>query len=194
MKKLSVVLVTVALMVMGSSFINGSEGKFSFGIGAGTRGVSAPLYETVYKKAPIVYSVDLAYKVIPSMEVFLHTDYFKKDGTTTMTVEDTTLKIFPLELGARLFADIMKKKDTIVKLLPYLGAGAGYYMIKEDNVIGSIDEKKLGFFVEGGFRVAFSSFFVDLKLKNIMVSIENNQGETIKMGGFAVLGGIGVSF
>lgn len=194
MKKLTVVLAAMTLIVMGSSLIYGGEGKFSFSIGAGTRGVSAPLYEDIYEKAPIIYSVDLAYKVIPSMEVFLHTDYFTKDGLTTLTKEDTTLKIFPIELGARLFANVMKKKDARVKLLPYLGAGAGYYMVKEDNPIGSLDEKSLGFFIEGGFRVVFSSLFVDLKLKNIMVKIEDDKGDKIKMGGFAIIGGVGLSF
>lgn len=194
MKKLTVVLAVVTLMVMGSSFIYGAEGKFSFSIGAGTRGVSDALFDQVYEKAPIVYGVDLAYKVMPTVEVFLHTDYYKQDGQTTWTQETTTLKIFPLELGVRLFANFMKQKDTKIKLHPYVGAGAGYYMVKEENPIGDWDEKGLGFFIEGGFRVVFSSIFVDLKFKNIMLKVDHAQGGDVKMGGFAILGGLGVTF
>ena len=66
-------------------------------------------------KVPLVYSVDIAMRITKSPGLFLHTDYLSKDGKTTFTREDTTLKITPIELGARFL--IGSKKPCKQKLL-----------------------------------------------------------------------------
>lgn len=160
--------------------------KFSLSVGAGMRNFSEQLYKDVYGSSGITYNVDLGFKFGKSLEAFLHTDYFSKTGELTYTKEETTLKIIPVELGAR----FLIKVGNGGSLFPYIGAGAGYYMYKEENFIGTVDEKKFGFFAEGGLRFyLMGSFFIDAKVKNVFLKVED-----LQLGGFAFMGAIGISF
>jgi outer membrane protein W len=163
--------------------------KVSITLGAGVRNFSESGFKDVYTGTALTYNVDLAVKLFGSMEAFFHTDYLTIDGELTFTKEPTTLKIFPLEVGLRYL--VAMKKSEKQKIYPYLGAGAGYYMIKEENEIGNLDEKRVGFFFEGGIRFYFTgAMFLDVKLKNVMVKSENDT----KMGGFSYMGGVGFAF
>jgi len=194
MKKL-----VVLFILLGSAFfVNAGEDpcspkSFSITLGAGVRNFSDEEFKDVYEKTPLVYSVDIAIRIMRSLEVFLHTDYLSIKGKTTYTHEDTTLKITPIELGIRFLIGF--KKSCKQKLLPYLGGGVGYYMIKEEFPGGTplepVDEKKVGFFAEGGLRFyLMKSVFIDAKVKYIGLRSEDN----IQMGGAAYIGGIGFSF
>jgi len=195
MKKLAVLFILLAGIFIFTA--NAAEEpctpkSFSITIGAGVRNFSNDLFKEVYEKTPLVYSVDIAMRITKSLEVFLHTDYLSIDGKTTYTKEDTTLKITPAELGARF---LIGSKPCKQKFFPYLGAGIGYYMIKEEfpggTPIEPVDEKKVGFFAEGGLRFyLMKSVFIDAKLKYIGLRAENNT----QMGGLLSLGGIGFSF
>ena len=163
-----------------------TPGKFSLSVGAGMRNVSDDLYKEVYDGSGVSYNVDFGVRLGKTLEAFLHTDYFTKDGELTYTLEATTLKIIPIEVGAR----FLFKADRKCKLYPYIGAAAGYYMYKEENPIGAVDEKKFGFSVEGGVRYyLMRSFFIDAKIKNVFLKVES-----VKLGGFAYMGAIGLSF
>ena len=196
MKKL-ILLISVILLI-GFHFTYAQDGEagsepcqyktFSFTVGAGARNFSEKLFEQVYGKTPIIYSFDFAAKVWQTMEVFLHTDYLSETGQLTFTQEETTFKLTPIELGLRYL--LPTKKTCDAKLFIYFGAGAGYYMIKEENPIGTLDEKKVGFFGEGGFRFYLvSSFFVDAKLKYTILKYDD-----VNVGGLSYMGGIGISF
>jgi hypothetical protein len=194
MKKIAVILILLG----GVFFVNAGEEpcgpkSFSITVGAGVRNFSADEFKDVYDGTPMVYSVDIAMRIMKSLEVFLHTDYLSIDGKTTYTQEDTTLKITPIELGARFL--ISFKKPCKQKLFPYLGAGIGYYMIKEEiqeetNIV-VVDEKRVGFFAEGGLRFyLMKSVFIDAKFKYIGLKSETD----IQVGGLAYMGGLGFSF
>jgi hypothetical protein len=196
MKKLAVLFI-----LLGGVFIftaNAAEEPcspktFSITLGAGVRNFSNGDFKEVYEGTPMVYCVDIAIRIMKSLEVFLHTDYLSIDGKTTYTREDTTLKITPIELGARFL--LGSKKPCKQKLFPYLGAGVGYYMIKEEfpggTPIEPVDEKRVGFFAEGGLRFyLMKSVFIDAKLKYIGLRSENST----QMGGPAYMGGLGFSF
>jgi hypothetical protein len=193
MKKLSllvVILVVFQLFQVGFAQ-KPADTKFSLTLGAGARNFSESRFKDVYDKTPIIYSVDIAWKFWKSMEVFLHSDILSVDGKLTYTQEDTTFKTTPLELGFRYL--VTTKKSENARIFPYLGAGAGYYMVKEENVISNLDENRLGFFVEGGLRFYVTgSIFVDAKLKNIFLKSGNEDGTN--MGGLAYMGGIGFSW
>jgi hypothetical protein len=202
MKKLIVSVMLFALMLAGLPLINAREaetdkkgpcgaGTFSLSVGAGYRNFSEALFKDVYGSAPMTVNVDVGVRVWKSLEIFLHTDYLKVEGKTTHTKEDTTLTIFPIELGVRYLANVSITKSCRMKLFPYLGAGGGYYSIKEENPIGSVNENRVGFFAEGGLRFyPVKSFFIDAKLKQVVLKSENGT----RLGGFAYMGSIGVSF
>jgi hypothetical protein len=72
--------------------------------------------------------------------------------------------------------------------------GTGYYLYREENVIGTVDEAKIGFFSEGGLRFHFTKgFFIDLKGKYIFLKVTGAEGQ-VDLGGFSLMGGIGISF
>jgi hypothetical protein len=167
--------------------------KFSLSVGAGMRNFSEDLFKEVYGKAGMSFNVDFGVKIWKSLEVFLHTDYFSTDGETTYTKEETTLRIIPIEWGVRYL--IRLNKECKPKLFPYFGGGGGYYMYKEENDIGTVDEKKFGFFLEGGFRFYFiRNFFLDAKIKNVFLKVEGAEDQKIELGGLSFMGGIGISF
>jgi hypothetical protein len=167
--------------------------RFSLSVGVGMRNFSEELYKDVYGSSAISYNVDFGVKILESLEIFLHTDYFSTSGELTYTNEETTLKIIPIELGARYLLSVNKKCKP--RLFIYFGGGGGYYMYKEENVIGTIDEKKIGFFVEGGFRFYFmKAFFFDAKVKNVFLKVDVSEGDKIELGGLSYMGGIGISF
>jgi hypothetical protein len=190
--------VVILILLGGVFFVNAAEEpcgpkSFSITLGVGIRNFSEDLFKEVYEGTPMIYSVDIAMRIMKSLEVFLHTDYLSIDGKTTFTGEVTTLKITPVELGARFL--IGSKKPCKQKLFPYLGGGVGYYMIKEEFEGGTplepVDEKRLGFFAEGGLRFyVIKSVFIDAKLKYIGLKSEGGT----QMGGLAYMGGIGFSF
>lgn len=192
------IIAVIFILLAGVFFLNAGEEpcepkSFSITVGAGVRNFSNDDFKEVYDGTPMVYSVDIAMRIMKSLEVFLHTDYLSIDGKTTFTQEDTTLKITPVELGARFL--VVSKNPCKQKLFPYLGAGVGYYMIKEEFQEGApiepVDEKRVGFFAEGGLRFyLIKSVFIDAKLKYIGLKSENS----IQMGGFAYMGGVGFSF
>jgi len=168
-------------------------GRFSFSVGAGMRNFSEDLFKNVYGSGGISFNVDFGVKILKSLEVFLHTDYFFTYGELTYTNEETTLKIIPIELGARYLLSVNKLCKP--RLFIYLGGGGGYYIYKEENIIGTIDEKKIGLFVEGGFRFYFlKAFFFDAKIKNVFLNVEVSEGNKIELGGLSYMGGIGISF
>lgn len=190
-------LILVAILLTGFFFVNAAETKqcldhsVSITFGAGMRSISDDLYDDVYDKTPTTISVDLAFRIWNQLEVFAHTDMFSVDGKTTFTQEDTSLKVTPIEIGARYLISV--NKDCKFKLFPYVGLGGGYYMIKEDTppTMDNVDEKRIGFFVEGGLRFYVAgSIFIDAKVKNVFLTSEDD----MKLGGFAYMGGIGFSF
>jgi len=195
MKKLIVAMVILFMAVL-SIYAQDTEEKkpcldttISLTLSYGMRNFSEDLYKTVYEDAATTIGIDLGFRAWKSLEIFVHTDILKKEGKMTFTEEETTLKITPLELGARFLIPV--SKNCKLKLFPYLGAGVGYYMIKEEAPYEDVDEKKIGFFIEGGLRLyVIKSIFIDAKLKNVMVKSENDTS----LGGFAYMGGIGFSF
>ena len=190
MKKL--IFSFIFLMALG--IISAEARNFSLGIGAGIRNVKGVenenglnLYNEVYGKNHMVYSIDLGYRVSKSLQVFLHYDSFSVNGKLTYTEEETKLTIKPLELGIRFF---MGKR----LIFPYIGAGTGYYMYKEENVIGTMDEKKFSIFGEGGLQFRYSRLlFIDLKVKYIFLKVDGPEAQ-VDLGGMALIGGMGISF
>lgn len=196
-------LVLTMVLVLGLTFANGRLAAqdsdpcglktFSLSVGVGMRTFSEEAYKDVYDSGGMSFNVELGVKVMGNLEVFLHTDLFSVDGELTYTMEESKMTITPIEVGARYLLKI--NKDCKPKLFPYIGAGAGYYSVKEENFIGTYDESKLGFFAEGGLRYyIMSSFFADVKFKNVFLKLENDQGDSVEAGGLSYMIGFGISF
>lgn len=183
---------------------NGPElGKFSITVSAGIRSIPEKMYERVFGKNNLVYGLDLSYRIGKTTVIFIHSDYFSVNGSTTTTEEDVKLTITPIEAGMRIFL-------SRGKFVPYLGAGAGFYNVKEEVTIGNTSNefsaKEMGFFAEGGLKFYFTnSLYVDIKGKYLILNIvpeeniiSDNGGfiylEERKLNGFSLMGGLGISF
>jgi outer membrane protein W len=190
MKKIAIIAAIILLGLTTIDAMAEGTGKLSLTVNVGARNFSESLFEDIYPDTPITFGIDLGYKITGSLEAFLHTDYMKADGKTIGMEEDSTFKLTPLELGVRYLIQSSGKS----KLNPYLGAGLGYYMIKEDNPIGNLDEKKLGFFGEGGLRFYVTgAFFLDAKLKYVMLKSDDSQNMD-NLDGLLYMAGLGISF
>lgn len=160
--------------------------KFSVTLGAGVRNFTGDT-DDVYDLVNLTFCLDVGFRFTKSIEVFLHTDFLTAKGNLTITDEETTITIIPIEAGGRY---LMGKGS----FSPYLGAGLGFYLINEENPIGTIDESGLGFFVEAGLKYFFgTSIYIDAKLKYVMLNIRP-EDTSINLGGPAVLLGFGFSF
>jgi hypothetical protein len=167
--------------------------KVSLTLGAGIKSLTDDLFKEVYDTNNITYSLDVGVIIIDTLELFLHSDYFKINGQLTYTKEKTTLKIIPLEIGARYL--IKMTRSCKLMIFPYIGAGSGLYLIEENNPIGTFEKNKFGFFAEGGIRFYIGNrFFIDSKIKYIYLNVPSDIGENIQMGGLSYTGGIGIAF
>lgn len=186
MRKLFLIFLMITLVTtfQMSGMINHS--KFSITIGGGIKNISEEIFKTVYGTNNIAYSIDFAFKLGKSLEMFVHTDYLKAEGELEFDPKATTLTIIPGEAGVRM---LLGKG----KLRPYVGVGAGYYMLKEENFIGTVDDNSIGFFGEGGLRFYFGKLFLDLKIKYIQLKYDV-AGTEIDLGGLSYFGGIGFGF
>lgn len=186
MKRFIVFIIIVVLIgVYTSEDLKAKDKKFSIEFGAGVRGISAEHFNSIFSGTNLCYSVDIAYKIFKSGEIFIHSDYLAIEGETDYTKEKTTFSIIPAELGYRL---LLGSKSFI----PFIGIGGGYYSYTDEHPgLLTVSESKLGFFGEGGIKFYFSkSIFLGLRLKYIMLNSENETN----LGGLAYTGSIGFSF
>ena len=186
MRKLFLFLLLI-IMIFTVQVIGGiHQSKFSITVGGGLKNINEEIFATVYGSNNIAYSIDFAFKLKRSIELFIHSDYLKAEGELLFDPKETTLTIIPAEVGLRL---VLGKK----MFRPYIGLGAGYYMLKEENFIGTVDDNSIGFFGEGGLRFYFGKLFLDLKVKYIQLKYDV-AGTEIDLGGLSYFGGIGFGF
>lgn len=179
------------------------DGHFSLSVGAGMRSLNEDSADSLYGKNNLAYSFDLAYGLSKYMDVFIHTDYFKVDGETSLTNEATSLRIIPLEIGLRL-------RLSGSRFVPQVGFGAGYYMVTDNMEVEgqtfTFEKNQVGFFIEGGLRVYVTGKlfvfaqgrFIFLKVKPDESSSEDATGVIYyterDLGGFFLSAGLGIRF
>jgi opacity protein-like surface antigen len=187
MKKVTILLI----MLLGIGLVQARPAtadynKFSVVLGAGVRNFTGDT-DDVYKLVNLTFCLDLGFRFIRSVEVFLHTDFLIAKGNLTISEEETTITIIPIEVGGRYLIGTSS-------FCPYVGAGLGFYLINEENPIGTVNESGLGFFAEAGLKYLLGkSISIDAKLKYVILSIRP-EDTSINLGGPTVLLGFGFSF
>jgi len=186
MKGYKILIIVFSLIViLVSADLNANSKKFSIEIGTGVRNIAAEHYSSIFTKTNLCYSVDVAFKIFNSGELFIHSDYLSLKGETDYTKEETSFTMIPAELGFRL---LLGSKSIV----PFFGLGGGYYSYTDEHPgLLTISESKVGFFGEAGLKYYFSnSIFIGLRVKYIMLKSENETD----LGGLLYTGGIGFSF
>jgi len=164
-----------------------ADARFSLTALAGLRAFQNDEFEPVYHGSQPAFGLEIGRRLGRKIEVFFFADHLVADGELTHTKEATTLSLTALEGGARLAL-------PLGRFVPYLGAGLGYYLVNEENVIGTLDEKQAGFFTLAGLRFrVVKSLFAEVRLKYVFLRLQPFS-RSVDLGGFFAGGGIGVAF
>ena len=125
---------------------------------------------------------------------WLEGTYIQRTGKLTFTQEETKLTLIPIEGG-------LLVRFATGNLMPYLGAGGGYYMYKEkSDALGEVKENKFGFCGVGGLSYHMSSFMLDLKVKYSSCKFKPGSTDTgvdpleVNIGGLSLSLGLGLGF
>ncbi|MBU4268164.1 MAG: porin family protein [Acidobacteria bacterium] len=161
--------------------------SFSLTALAGRRDFSSADFRKIYDGSQLAFGLDLGYRLGKKFAIFISGQHLSATGELSYSKETTSFRLISLEGGARLAL-------PMGRFVPYAGAGAGYYLIREENVIATMDEKKAGFFALGGLRFHFSkAFFAAAQVKFVSLELKP-LSKSVDLGGWFAGGGIGVMF
>lgn len=108
--------------------------------------------------------------------------YQSSTGELTFTGEETSLQIFPVDLGVRFHIPIKR-------FIPYVGGAVGIYFYKEKNPIGVVNDSALGVVGEAGFIIQISTKFdLDFRFKFDRFQAKPSEMEANLGGMHAVIG------
>ena len=119
---------------------------------------------------------------------WLEGNYRARTGKSSFTKEETKMNVLAIEGGALYTI----KSGNIV---PYVGAGLGYYMYKETNQpIGEAKKSNIGFCVVGGASMrVFKSLALDARIKYSTCSMQPADYK-VNIGGLTFGFGLGLGF
>jgi hypothetical protein len=191
MKKLILLLVGLlplfTLPAIESSSSTAAGHRFSLAAIGGLRVFANQDFKKIYGANHPEFGLDLDCRLDSKLSVFLSVAHLSASGELTYSRETTTFRLTSLEGGARL-------AFPMGRFVSYVGAGAGYYMAREENVIARLDEKQGGFFVLGGLRFHFSkALFAVVQAKYVFLELKPF-AENVDLGGWFAGGGLGVAF
>ncbi len=148
--------------------------------------VTDSLFKDLYGSGDLMFGFNLAYDVLPALELRGEISYFSDQGTMTLTEETIKLTIVPLSLGLRY------KAFNFSNFALYLGAGLGSYQYKERARIGDTSGSALGMHVEGGLNIFLSrKVHFDVFVRYVKATAEPYD-EKIELGGLNT--GIGIAY
>ncbi len=105
---------------------------------------------------------------------------FKKTGALTLTQEETTMTLLPIDAMVIFHA-------LSGSIMPYAGAGGAVCKYSEENVIGTVDKWGFGFVVCGGVTARWRFLGIDARVKYSSIKVKPLEDE-------AGLGGLTLSF
>jgi opacity protein-like surface antigen len=121
---------------------------------------------------------------------WLEGNYRARTGKFSFTKEETKVNVLAIEGGA-----LYKIKIKSGNIMPYVGAGLGYYMYDEKNEpIGEAKKNQIGFCVVGGASMrVFKSLALDCRIKYSTCSMQPADFK-INIGGLTFGLGLGLGF
>jgi opacity protein-like surface antigen len=133
------------------------------------------------------YGGEFDINIFDGLAIWIGAEYFTKKGELTFTKEETELQITPIYGGLKY---IFPGRG----IMPYLGAGVGYFQYKETNPIGTVKEGKIGFVTQAGLLVRLlGPVLVDFQVGYNMCKIKPQEIEA-QIGGLKAGVGLGFSF
>jgi len=147
---------------------------------------SEAVFKEIYGEGP-VYGAEISLKIIGGLSIWAGGSYFNKTGKLTFTEESTTMTLIPVFGG-------LQYQFLSGRIRPYIGAGAGYILYKEENPIGKVEDGGLGFMGRAGVRVLIAGpLFLDLQGSYSMCKVKP-AGIEADLGGINAGVGLGLQF
>lgn len=142
-------------------------------------------FKTVYGPGPI-YGGEIRMRLIGGFYLSLEGGYFNKQGRLTLTQDETTMTIFPIDAMI-----VFHALPGFV--LPYIGAGGTACNYREKNVIGTVDDWGFGFVVCAGITTCWKVIGIDAQIKYHSVIVKP-QEDKVDLGGLTFSVGLGFVF
>ena len=135
----------------------------------------------------MIWGAELGFRLTERIGVWAGADYFSKVGKLIFTEEETKVRIAPLTAGAKYYL-------TLGRLMPYVGAGLGYFQYKETNSIKTVEKGAIGFVVRAGLVFKLGApFFMDIQGTWSTCSVRPLEVQA-NLGGFSAGVGLGLEF
>jgi hypothetical protein len=148
---------------------------------------SDAVFRDVYGGGPTL-GLEIAVPVAGVLQAWAGAGLFSKKGLTTESEEATKVRIVPLYAGLRCqFAG--------KNIRPYIGAAAGYFLIREENPLGTASDGGIGFLGQAGLIIGLGrSLGLDVHAGYSACTITTDGDDPVeaKLGGFSA--GLGLSF
>ncbi len=153
----------------------------------GTYHMNEPRFDAVYPSGGVMPGLALSVAIVSDLNLYLEAKYYFRQGELTYSKEKTDFYMIPVSLGVRYIF-------PLGMFNPYLGGGADYYFIDEENSIGTLLTSTPGYHLCGGVYVRFSQsvpLMLSLKAKYTWAQTANNDIQ-VQLGGLEY--GAGLAF
>ena len=183
-KPLNFVSVVIALiLIAGSARASGT----SVTLKGGYFSPSDEVFRDVYGGGP-TFGLEVAAPVAGVIQAWAGAEIFSKRGLTTESEEATKVRIVPLYAGLRCqFAG--------KSVRPYVGAAAGYFLIREKNPLGTASDGGIGFLGQTGLLIGLGpSLALDVHAgyRACKVTTDGDDPVEAKLGGLSA--GLGLAY
>ena len=122
-----------------------------------------------------------------NLDFWVGAGYYTQKGKLTFTKEETTVKILPVKAGLRL-------RLPVSVLNFYISGGLGHFIFDEENLIGRVQETKMGYMGKLGCYVKIvKGLYIDCHFQYSHCSIKPLEIEA-DIGGMSLGLGIGYDF
>ncbi|HOW86299.1 MAG TPA: outer membrane beta-barrel protein [Candidatus Aminicenantes bacterium] len=148
---------------------------------------SDSVFRDVYASPPL-FGVDLTVPLSGPLQFWAGAEYIGKTGLLPVSEEETKVRLIPLYAGLR--AQFGRKNAR-----PYIGAAAAYFMLHEENPIGSASESGLGLLTQAGVQLRLvGPVWLDLFAGYRLGTVKTDDEDPLEadLGGLSV--GLGASF
>jgi hypothetical protein len=158
----------------------------SIGVKAAYLMPSEQAFKDIYGSG-LMFGAEIGFSLGGPVKLWIDGMSYQGKGKLTFTEEDTTLTLMPFGAGIRV--DLPKGA-----LVPYAGAGARYYIYKEENVIGTAKKNGLGFVGFAGVNLRLAKGFL-LDVRAAYSSCKLTPADfSINVGGLELGGGLVFEF
>lgn len=150
---------------------------------------SDEVFKDVYGSGP-VFGAEIAVPIAGGLHAWAGAEYFTKKGLLPVTEEETSMRIVPVFAGLRYHIGRSGVR-------PYLGAAAGYFMLHEENPLGTASESGFGFLVRAGLLIKIAgsvSFDLHGNYSSCTIKTDDLDPLDAKIGGLQAGAGLVIRF